>query len=161
MLRFMGSQRVRHNWATELNWTEGCGTKVEGVFYSNLQELSQLVQSWFLKEHKLITEALSKDFRDICLYWSGLKKVRWVGKRCVNNKAPDKQKGDYCPSFILIQKRHDFHLHCQHMESQEKIPRMLQNSDSAFTMQSGHTCSLHQRKASTCYKWSSLMILSF
>ena len=22
MLRFMGSQRVRHNWATELNWTE-------------------------------------------------------------------------------------------------------------------------------------------
>ena len=56
-----------------------------------------------------------------------------MGKRCVNNKAPDKQKGDYCPSFILIQKRHDFHLHCQHMESQEKIPRMLQNSDSAFT----------------------------
>ena len=33
MLRFMGSQRVRHDWATELNWTEsdvgwihGCGT---------------------------------------------------------------------------------------------------------------------------------------
>ena len=23
MLWFMGSQRVRHNWATELNWTEG------------------------------------------------------------------------------------------------------------------------------------------
>ena len=23
MLRFMGSQRVRHDWATELNWTEG------------------------------------------------------------------------------------------------------------------------------------------
>ena len=22
LLRFMGSQRVRHNWATELNWTE-------------------------------------------------------------------------------------------------------------------------------------------
>ena len=22
MLQFMGSQRVRHNWATELNWTE-------------------------------------------------------------------------------------------------------------------------------------------
>ena len=22
VLRFMGSQRVRHNWATELNWTE-------------------------------------------------------------------------------------------------------------------------------------------
>ena len=24
VLRFMGSQRVRHNWATELNWTEHC-----------------------------------------------------------------------------------------------------------------------------------------
>ena len=23
VLRFMGSQRVEHNWATELNWTEG------------------------------------------------------------------------------------------------------------------------------------------
>ena len=23
VLRFMASQRVRHNWATELNWTEG------------------------------------------------------------------------------------------------------------------------------------------
>ena len=23
VLRFMGSQRVRHNWATELNWTDG------------------------------------------------------------------------------------------------------------------------------------------
>ena len=25
MLQSMGSQRVRHDWATELNWTEGCG----------------------------------------------------------------------------------------------------------------------------------------
>ena len=25
MLRFMGSQKVRHNWVTELNWTEGTG----------------------------------------------------------------------------------------------------------------------------------------
>ena len=24
VLRFMGSQRVRHNWVTELNWTEYC-----------------------------------------------------------------------------------------------------------------------------------------
>ena len=25
VLRFMGSQRVRHDWATELNWTDGLG----------------------------------------------------------------------------------------------------------------------------------------
>ena len=27
MLRFMGSQRVIHNWASELNWTEALGVK--------------------------------------------------------------------------------------------------------------------------------------
>ena len=27
VLRFMGSQRVRHDWATELNWTELMGEK--------------------------------------------------------------------------------------------------------------------------------------
>ena len=27
MLRFMGSQRVRHNWVTKLNWTETCLTR--------------------------------------------------------------------------------------------------------------------------------------
>ena len=26
VLRFMGSQRVGHNWATELNWTEWSAT---------------------------------------------------------------------------------------------------------------------------------------
>lgn len=50
-----------------------------------------------------------------------------MGKRFVNNKAPDKQKGDYCPSFILIQNRHDFHLYCQHMESQEKVSYKTQS----------------------------------
>ena len=29
VLRFMGSQRVRYNWATELNWTDG---KIHGLF---------------------------------------------------------------------------------------------------------------------------------
>ena len=28
MLQFMGLQRVRHNWATELNWTEQCSKKL-------------------------------------------------------------------------------------------------------------------------------------
>lgn len=50
-----------------------------------------------------------------------------MGKRFVNNKAPDKQKGDYCPSFILIQNRHDFHLYCQHMESQGKVSYKTQS----------------------------------
>ena len=28
VLQFMGSQRVRHSWATELNWTEGQDTEI-------------------------------------------------------------------------------------------------------------------------------------
>ena len=28
MLRFMGSQRVGHDWATELNWTEDCSFRI-------------------------------------------------------------------------------------------------------------------------------------
>ena len=31
VLQFMGSQRVRHNWATELNWTEKGWTQRKGV----------------------------------------------------------------------------------------------------------------------------------
>ena len=34
VLQFMGSQRVRHDWATELNWTE--------QFYEDLQDLLEL-----------------------------------------------------------------------------------------------------------------------
>ena len=33
MLRFMGSQRVRHAWVTELNWTELKSTEVEGDWF--------------------------------------------------------------------------------------------------------------------------------
>ena len=36
MLQSMGSQRVRHNWASELNWTSLLGT---GAVYSPLASL--------------------------------------------------------------------------------------------------------------------------
>ena len=37
MLRFMGSQRVRHNWVTELNWTElGNEVYLKNLFQTNL-----------------------------------------------------------------------------------------------------------------------------
>ena len=39
MLRFMGSQRVRHDWATELNWTEGISKKINLKF--NLEKLEK------------------------------------------------------------------------------------------------------------------------
>ena len=47
VLRFMGSQRVRHDWATELNWT------VHGVTKSQTQteELSYCCPLWNLLSH--------------------------------------------------------------------------------------------------------------
>ena len=43
MLQFMGSQRVGHNWATELNWTEYCGKLYQKMERSlESQSLEQL-----------------------------------------------------------------------------------------------------------------------
>ena len=36
MLRFMGSQRVRHNWATELNWTHKAQIAWKGSVYTEV-----------------------------------------------------------------------------------------------------------------------------
>ena len=40
VLRFMGSQRVRHNWVTELNWTESMSNVTAG-------DRSNLTKYWF------------------------------------------------------------------------------------------------------------------
>jgi len=53
MLQFMGSQRVRHNWATELNWTESRNSK---SFEALLQiyvkkkslKIEQILTHWFI-----------------------------------------------------------------------------------------------------------------
>ena len=45
MLRFMGSQRVRHDWATELNWTELNHGK---VLFIDLLLLSKYVYLWYI-----------------------------------------------------------------------------------------------------------------
>ena len=52
VLRFMGLQRVRHDWATELNWTESTQTSQEGS--DTGKEVSRICQA----ECKT------------CLYWS-------------------------------------------------------------------------------------------
>ena len=47
VLRFMGSQRVRHNWATELNWTEQAlwvrgpgGTRAQDVVTESVHKMA-------------------------------------------------------------------------------------------------------------------------
>ena len=47
MLWFMGSQKVRHDWATELNWTEplsfSTGKYPRGIIYPLISEKSELL----------------------------------------------------------------------------------------------------------------------
>ena len=46
VLRFMGSQRVRHDWATELNWTD---TRFENLFVFDLGQMETFYGSPFLR----------------------------------------------------------------------------------------------------------------
>ena len=57
MLQFLGLQRVRHDWATELNWTY-------------LTEILNLLCSWRNKLHKMITlfYFLSVENKDFFLF---------------------------------------------------------------------------------------------
>ena len=43
MLRFTGWQRVRHDWATELNWTELITSWVKQVYFEFLKMLNELL----------------------------------------------------------------------------------------------------------------------
>ena len=49
MLQFMGSQRVGHNWATELNWTEGLlsGEPEDCVRGSTFRGSSNTLTAWY------------------------------------------------------------------------------------------------------------------
>ena len=55
VLRFMGSQRVRHNWATELNWTEVTPMLLQMALFNSFHGqviflciyVSQLLYSFF------------------------------------------------------------------------------------------------------------------
>ena len=53
MLQFMGLQRVGHDWATELNWTEGDNILADFMFFWNLNyslHLSEIEIRWLEKE---------------------------------------------------------------------------------------------------------------
>ena len=65
MLQFMGSQRVRHDWATELNWTESqvsifalhCRSVVSNSLWPHGQESTRYLCPWHFPRQE---------------YWSGL-----------------------------------------------------------------------------------------
>ena len=47
-MRFMGSQRVRHDWVTELNWTEGIVYKGY-IFYTSIYIIEQNIYAYICK----------------------------------------------------------------------------------------------------------------
>ena len=53
-LQSMGSQRVGHNWATELNWTllKGCSLCDVKVITPNKRDRHVLIPSWFPRSQK-------------------------------------------------------------------------------------------------------------
>ena len=70
MLQSMGSQRVRHDWVTELNWTEVRNHH----FFKNMSVRS--VESYFLRPHGLNPARL-------CCLWNFTDKIlEWVHNLC-------------------------------------------------------------------------------
>ena len=67
VLRFMGSQRVGHNWATELNWTE------EHVWVSQLLYLILSIHLHFKETVKLVSKVALYLMKCVFKYFSHLK----------------------------------------------------------------------------------------
>ena len=76
VLQFMGSQRVRHDWATELNWTD--------IMYMNLKPQTKNLKeintekSWGIKYHVNYT-SMKKKKKKHMKYWHMLQH-RWILK---------------------------------------------------------------------------------
>ena len=47
VLQLMGAQRVGHDWATELNWTEG--TYVKKIYHKLFMSLMDKIKNFLLK----------------------------------------------------------------------------------------------------------------
>ena len=61
VLQSMGSQRVRHNWATELNWTELIIAQLTLLDLSEQPYLSWLTQAWIKEDQGRVKTFLSND----------------------------------------------------------------------------------------------------
>ena len=55
VLQFMGSQRVRHDWVTEMNWTELNAVLVLGLSCGDLQ----IIYKWFNPNTFILKELIS------------------------------------------------------------------------------------------------------
>ena len=111
VLRFMGSQRVGHDWATELNWTES-------FKISKIVPTSWLLPSWITNAPGHL-QPLSLDFISLldhslaildCLFnymwnlvWIILKYVLCHDEKCKNDlHSPHKMLLETSPLWILL-----------------------------------------------------------
>ena len=107
MLWFMGSQRVRHNWATELNWTEPSWLCLNLISSQNTNTITNI---WILEGHKhsphISRQAgLSQlTFLDICLSSS-------LAHQMVKTLPPFPAPLDLLPFFLYSTSASKYCLH--------------------------------------------------
>ena len=89
MLRFMGLQRVRHNWATELNWTEHIKAKIQNQISFTTAQKSETfrckstnhVQDLNAKNYRMLMKEnrhLNKRKDTLCLWIRRLNIVKMI-----------------------------------------------------------------------------------
>ena len=99
MLHFMGSQRVGHDWATELNWTESSlefpsfhffikkGREMENYLSSDnciyLNEIGWIKLSWLQRSY----------LTQVPVVWGGQRSLMWCSPRA--HKESDKRLSDW------------------------------------------------------------------
>ena len=95
VLRFMGSQRVRHDWVTELNWTEKWPKNTNMI---RLVEELQICQSLAIVTQRRSTQIL----------WVNNRHKKWV-KYKKYNMTPVALLLTYCPWLLVFNssKEHD------------------------------------------------------
>ena len=67
-LRFMGSQRVGHNWVTELNWTEFIDIS-PGNLHSSLWFIQVCILAWWMVKSLIIAVTIHKLYAFLPHFW--------------------------------------------------------------------------------------------
>ena len=75
MLRFMGLQRVRHNWATELNWTEHIKAKIQNQISFTTAQKSETFRC---KSTNHVQDLNAKNYRMFQKKYCELQIMNWI-----------------------------------------------------------------------------------
>ena len=109
-LRFMGSQRVRHDWATELNWTQGTGCtqsswKVWRRAGQGQQQLLSLLVALETGSFRDYRKRLAMMSSASSTHWGG-----WFKGKCLgSNTISDICWTPHICSLLTEEQRHNFY----------------------------------------------------